>query len=122
MKYIIALSLILVLSGCPGLGQIENPTNLSAQQLKQFNEIQLYDSSDGIEYVSLGRIKGISCRDAATIGEPGEEAALNQLKIKAAKLNANAIFYPTCSYRNTPDLLNNCYDPWTCVGEAAQVK
>jgi hypothetical protein len=120
IRYFVAF--LLLLSGCAGFGQIERVSDLSMAQLRQVHDIQLYDNDKGINYKSLGRIKGLSCKGSSHSGNVSEEAAMTQLKIKAIKLNANAILYPTCSQDSSVDWSNNCWESWVCVGEAARTE
>lgn len=111
-----------LLSGCAGLGQVERVADLSPQELKNIRAIKFYENDNNIKYTSLGRIKGISCKGSAFSGDTKEDAAMTQLKIKAVKINANAIFYPTCSQDASVDWGNNCWESWVCIGEAARVE
>jgi len=117
-----AVIVCLLLSGCAGLGQVERVSDLSMEQLRQVHNIRLYDNDKGLNYKPLGQIKGISCKGSAFSGDTKEEAAMTQLKIKAIKVNANAILYPTCSHDASVDWGNNCWESWVCVGEAAWVE
>lgn len=115
--YLVCVSLLL--SGCAGLGQIERLSDLSTDQLRQIHNVQLYDNDNNLKYKSLGQIKGLSCKGSYGSGDTKQEAAMMQLKIKAVKVNANAILYPTCSHDASVDWGNNCWESWVCVGEAA---
>ena len=112
---------ILVLSGCAGFGQVERIADLSAEQLRQIGNVQFYESDKNLDYKSLGKIKGISCKGSAFSGDTSKEAALMQLKIKAIKIGANAVLYPTCSHDASVDWSNNCWESRVCIGEAAIV-
>jgi len=122
MKNALLGLLIVLLSGCAGFGQIERISDLSVGQLKTLHEIKLYENADGLNYVSLGKIKGISCKGSAFSGGTEKEAAITQLKIKALKINANAVLYPTCSHDSSVDWGNNCWESWVCIGEAIRIK
>lgn len=116
------LIVVLFLGGCAGFGQVERVSDLSMEQLKQMRGIQLYESDQGLKYTSYGRIKGISCKGSAWSGGTKEDAAMTQLKIKAIKVRANGILYPTCSHDVSVDWGNNCWESWVCVGEAVAVE
>ena len=111
----------LIFSGCAGLGQVERISDLSAEHLRQISNVQFYETDKNLDYQSLGKIKGISCKGSANSGDTSKEAALMQLKIKAIKIGANAILYPTCSHDASVDWSNNCWESWVCIGEAAIV-
>jgi hypothetical protein len=114
--------LTLVLTGCAGLGQVARVSDLSVEQLRQMHGIQIHESEKDLKYKSLGQIKGISCKGSAWSGNTMQEAAMTQLKIKATKINANAILYPTCSHDASVDWGNNCWESWVCVAEAAVIE
>ena len=118
----VLLFAFLFISGCAGFGQIERVSDLTAEQLRQVHDIQLLENDKGIKYTSLGKVKGISCKGSWLSGNTNKEAAMTQLKIKAVKLNADAILYPTCSHDASVDWGNNCWESWVCVGEAVLLK
>lgn len=122
MKNIIVGLCLILVTGCAGFGQIERVSDLSVNQLQMLQDIQLYESADDLNYVSLGKIKGISCKGSVLSGKTDKETAVTQLKIKALKLNVNAVLYPTCSHDTSVDWSNNCWESWVCVGEAIRVK
>jgi len=114
--------LILVfLSGCAGLGQVESASSLSFDQVIAVEEIKFLDSPGELNIVSLGQIKGLSCKKQIFSPTPTEEDARAQLKIKAVKLYADAILYPTCSKTKGVDMSNNCFASWICTGEAVVI-
>ncbi len=122
MKNILILLILSFLIGCAGLGQVERVDDLSLAQIRAMNEVQLIQNPDKVSFSSKGKIKGISCKGSAFSGNSSEEAAITQLKIKATKLGANAVLYPTCSQDASVDWGNNCWESWVCIGEAALLK
>lgn len=122
MKRISILISIVLLTGCAGFGQVERVDDLSLVQLRSMNEIKFIQNPDGINYNSQGKIKGISCKGSALSGNTSKEAAMTQLKIKAIKVGANAVLYPTCSQDASVDWSNNCWESWVCIGEAALIE
>lgn len=122
MKLVYWLAITSIISGCAGFGQVERVADLSLEQLKSVNEVKLISNPDGVDYSSMGKIKGISCKGSAFSGNTSEEAATTQLKIKAVKLGANAVLYPTCSQDASVDWGNNCWESWVCIGEAVVIK
>lgn len=111
-----------LLSACAGFGQVERVSDLSPQELRNLRNIKFYETDDNIKYTPLGSIKGISCKGSAVSGNTKEDAAMTQLKIKAVKMNANAIFFATCSHDASVDWGNNCWESWVCVGEAGRIE
>lgn len=122
MRYIYIFLATITLSGCAGFGQIERVADLSLEQIKAVNKIQLIHGSEITKYTTKGKVKGISCKGSAFSGNTSEEAAMTQLKIKAVKVGANAIIYPTCSQDASVDWGNNCWESWVCVGEAVVIE
>ena len=121
-KFLSLLFIALLVQGCAGLGQIERVSDLSLEQLRKLNEIKFYENADGLNYASLGKIKGLACKGSAFSGDTEKGAAITQLKIKALKLNANAILYSACSHDSSVDWGNNCWESWVCIGEAVRIK
>ena len=113
---------VILLSGCAGLGQVERVSDLSPQQLRDVNNIKLYESDQELKYTSIGRIKGLSCKGSAYSGSVDKEGAMMQLRIKAVKLSANGVLFPTCSHDSSVDWGNNCWESWVCIGEAVHVQ
>lgn len=122
MKKICVLLTLTFLTGCAGFGQVEHVDDLSLAQIRAVNEIQMIQNPDDASYSSKGKIKGISCKGSAISGNTSEEAAMTQLKIKAVKVGANAVLYPTCSQDASVDWGNNCWESWVCIGEAARLE
>ena len=144
---------IVVILGCPLLGgcaaiagdaaysaafrtKIEDPSQLPTDELRQLELVQLYNSDQGLSYVSKGRVAGLSCKlSIAPLipvwvwkpalselnGKTPEDAAMTQLKIKALKSGGNAVLSPTCTHKDGLDWGNNCFESWMCVGHAIQV-
>lgn len=106
------------LSGCAGFGQVERVADLAPEQLRQIHSIRIVTGADNITYKSLGMIKGLSCKGSPYSGASAQEDALMQLKIKAVKLGANGILFPTCSHDVSVDWSNNCWESWVCMAEA----
>ncbi|OOE57244.1 hypothetical protein BZG13_11710 [Salinivibrio sp. ML323] len=122
MKKVLLPLLVLFLTGCAGFGQVERVDDLSLTQIKAMNEIEIIQNPGSLNYVSKGKIKGISCKGSAFSGDTSEQAAMTQLKIKAVQLGANAVLYPTCSQDASVDWGNNCWESWVCIGEAARLE
>jgi hypothetical protein len=112
----------ILLTGCAGFGQIDRVSDLNIEQLRRVNQVELLDKTPDQDYISLGKIKGLSCKGSAFSSASDKESALFQLKLKAIKNNANAILYPTCSHDASVDWGNNCWDSWVCIGEAISKK
>jgi len=122
MFRIITLLTVLFLYGCAGLGQVERVDDLTVSQLRKANEVKFYESDKELNYTSLGKIKGLSCKGSPHSVAASQEAAMTQLRIKAVKMGADAVLYPTCSHDVSVDWSNNCWESWICIGEAVSVK
>lgn len=122
MKKLLCCGFLIFLSGCAGFGQLEDVSELSSEQLKALRSIETYEQDIIKPYETLGRIKGLSCKGSAFSGDTSQAAAMTQLKIKAVKLEANGILYPTCVLDNSVDWGNNCWESWVCVGDAVLVE
>lgn len=84
MRVILVVLALALLSGCAGFGQVERVSDLSVGQLKQMKDIQFLEGDEGLNYRSLGKVKGISCKGSAFSGDTDKEAALTQLKINGS--------------------------------------
>lgn len=120
MKKTLLVVSLLSLSGCAGFGQIESVSTLSPQQLQNLSTLSISKTTPKRSYASLGTVKGLSCVGSAISGTAKEEAAMTQMKIKAIKLEADAVLYPTCAHDASVDWGNNCWESWVCAGEAIQ--
>ena len=107
------------LSGCVGLGQVESVTSLSNDEIRRLSQIKEYTTDEGLTYISLGSIRGLSCEGGTAMSASANvEGAMAQLRIKAVQLGGNGILYPVCSQNAGVDWRNNCFDSVVCVGEA----
>ena len=68
MKNIVVGLFLILISGCAGFGQVERVSDLSVNQLKMLQDIQLYESVDDLNYVTLGKVEGLSCKGSAYSG------------------------------------------------------
>lgn len=118
---VLGLLSTLLISGCVGgRGQVEDITGLSSDVIERMFDIELIDDPGDLDYVSLGQLKGLSCKGQIGSPNPTEQDSIRQLKIKAARLYANAILNSTCIY-SAPDVENNCWKSWVCTGEAIDI-
>jgi hypothetical protein len=119
---LMAVLLLVWITGCVGRGQIEDITELSPDVIDRMFDIDLIDNPGDLDYVSLGELKGLSCVGGLYPGGPypTEEDAIRQLKIRAARLYANAILNLTCT-ESIADFSNNCGRSWVCTGEAIDI-
>jgi hypothetical protein len=112
-----ASALLLLVAGCAGLGQNIRITEMSPEEIAKYNDIKVSQSLAPPGTESLGRVMGLSCAGDGN-REVSQEEALDQLKMKAAKLRASAVSNVACQYRGSTDWANNCWRSYTCIGEA----
>ncbi len=107
--------------------RIESASGLSPDELQQLQTLRFYSTDKGLAYTSIGQVQGISCKATVWLwipnlselnGRTPQEAAMMQLKIKAVRAGGNAILSSACSHSESIDWANNCWESWTCVGEA----
>ena len=76
-------------------------------------------------YRSLGEVEGMFCERSALRVSPGPETehrmAIEQIKLRAAKLGADHISAPVCETRSGLDMTNNCWSSTTCSATALAV-
>lgn len=116
--------LMVFLAGCgltAGMGRVVRITDLSSEEIARANTMRIYKSGAFPASENLGRIEGLSC---AALAEErvSEIEALEQLKIKAAKLGATAVTNVACQYNGEIDWQSNCWRTYVCVGDALQTQ
>jgi hypothetical protein len=135
------------LSGCAAIGgdaaysavfrtKFVDTETLSEEELRQFQLIKVYESRDGLRLTSRGKVTGLACSLSAgplipifhwtpplsdLNGKTPQDVAMNQMKVKAMKLGANGVVSLTCNHHEWVDWGNNCFESWSCTGEAVQV-
>ena len=112
-------------------------TKLSSAELRQLAAIEFREAADEREYVSRGKVTGLACSvsvaplvpvfrwtpplsDAS--GRTPKEVAMTQLKMKALKVGADSVLSPSCVHHELVDWGNNCFESWSCSGEAVQTR
>jgi len=112
---------------------IVDPSRLSADDQEKARAVQVLTTSDTPPHVSKGAVKGFACKllglsgwqwrpePSQTSGSTPEQAALSQMKIKTVQIGGNAVVLGSCSHGDTWDWGNDCFDTWTCIGEAIRI-
>lgn len=108
------------LGGCATAVPLVDFYDADAETLDRFREVRIvYGRQD---FDDLGQVKGLHCdRNASTPGPHTPEArsmAIDQLRLKAAALGADAVTEPHCRISVEMDLTNNCYGTVLCVSHA----
>ena len=113
--------------------KVVDASTLSTQELARLQQVKVFDAGPGPEATPTGEVVGLSCKLTAALfvfkwtWKPGlneangltpEEAARNQLRIKAMLSGANAVVAPRCTHKDGIDWGNNCFESWRCTGQA----
>jgi hypothetical protein len=75
-----------------------------------------------VSHDKLGIVEGLSCAGAGGDLSHSEQTAVEQVKIKAVKLGANAITTPVCQHKSRVDWGNNCFGSHVCVSDALLIE
>ena len=89
-----------------------------------------------LEGTPRGKVVGLACKLNAGVfvfewtwkpelneanGLTPEEAARNQLRLKAMRTGANAVVVSSCTHKESSDWGNDCFESWRCTGQALLV-
>ena len=110
------------LAGCGSFVDIRDMSKISPSKLVTINELSVYEARDLRRgaYKTLGTLHGYSCTLNLWDPPATKVEALKQLKFKALEAGANAIVLDTCFGEGTT-YSKNCWQAFTCSGEAAIV-
>ena len=117
------LTLVFFLSGCAGFGQSVSVGQLTSSQVQRLEKISIIQtgSINTKDFKVLKRVKGISCSGDGTI-HISKSDAINQLKLKAALSNADALTNLVCEDNQVLDWKNNCWKSWICFADVITLK
>lgn len=114
---------LLIIYGCAPFVEVLDVNKVPAAERTAAFNIQIYRGSDVYPPVErfLGQMKATSCKhwmwdDAATTGN-----AIEQLRIKAYRIGADALVNVACDSLGT-NLGTNCWASVTCSGDAVILK
>lgn len=112
--------LLFALSGCASHVSRVDHYDLGAQDLRSAGQVTMAPpgSSTGGEYKVEGEIEGLSCANRVPAGSADEREAIDQLKLKAALLDAAYFTPPICVHSMGMDMANNCWDSVICTSVA----
>jgi uncharacterized protein YbjQ (UPF0145 family) len=118
-----ALLFLFGLTGCSGLGQVSDPTALTPEDLIAAEKVAIIQTGtlQPNQYKVLERVTGLSCQGTLRAPSPTADEAMEQLKIKAGKLRADAVTNIACRDSKTIDWANNCSRSIKCVGDAIAI-
>ena len=120
----IALMTAITLGGCATAVPVVDFYDTDSDALRRFQGITVLDgpSTDVNRVKTLGEVKGIYCEQGSRqISEDdhlAEARAIDQVKLKAAKLGADYMTKPQCVISNSGDVTNNCYATLVCTASA----
>lgn len=109
---------------------IVDSSRLSPEDQAKVRMAPVFTVSEAPRHVSKGPVKGFACKllglsgwqwrpaPSEISGSTPEQAAMSQMKIKAVQIGGNAALLSSCTHGDAVDWGNDCFDTWTCVGEA----
>ena len=118
------LALVSLLCGCATAVPVIDFYDADADTLRRFPTIDVLDDAtiQRGAYRDLGIVKGLYCsrdRVGLTINDPHARLkAIDQVKLHAAELGADAISEPNCLQSRETDLTNNCWATAFCQSTA----
>lgn len=118
------LAVVSLLGGCATPVPVIDFYDADAETLRRFPTIDVLDDAtiQRGAYRDLGPVNGLYCsrdRVGLTIHDPRARLkAIDQVKLHAAELGADAISEPHCLQRRETDLTNNCWSSLICESDA----
>ena len=121
MKQYLGVALIgLMMAGCMGNPRIEDFT---PQQRAKLSSIVILQDAPDRPYEVLGTVNGLSCnRNKYQAPDISDRDAMEGLKLRAAKLGADAVINTFCQKNSDTDWRNNCWSSVKCIGDAVRFK
>jgi hypothetical protein len=108
------------LGGCATPVPVVDFYDTDSEALDRFRDVQTVYEREGFD--DLGQVKGLHCnRNGITPNPHSPEAramAIDQVRLKAAALGADAITEPHCRISVEMDLTNNCLGSVLCISHA----
>jgi hypothetical protein len=110
------------LCGCASAVPVVDFYDADAETLRRFPGIEILHERQGFE--DLGELRGLYCyRNSMDLPHDpaARAAAVDQLRLKAAGLSADAISEPHCQVSVAMDMVNNCFGTVLCVSHALRL-
>ena len=103
------------LAGCGTRVGLVDHYDVPAADLRAYQDLEIAPaySQDNPLYENLGLISGLSCNRSGT-QTADERDAIDQLKLKARLMGADAMTDPGCAASSGIDWANNCYTSVLC--------
>lgn len=96
---------------------------MSSEQRAKISAVRIIDGPPTQPYDVLGTVDGLACkRNAYMETEVSRAEAMDEVKIKAAELGANAVINLVCQKSSSTDWRNNCWASDKCIGDAVRLK
>ena len=110
---------MLVCGGCANHVSLVDHYDVPSEDLVAYQQIKIAPlySHDSPHYENLGPLAGLACDNTGGSGAD-ERDAIDQLKLKAALLGADAISPPGCGASTGVDWANNCWNSVLCEAAA----
>ncbi|MDJ0721011.1 MAG: hypothetical protein QNJ04_05255 [Desulfobacterales bacterium] len=115
--------LILTATGLFLAGCVSNPgvDTLNPAERESFKRIQILDNNVDQPHEVIARVKGKECHTTAEQSRRRTSGdAITVLKVKAARLGADAITNAQCDRHMTIDWRSDCWSSMLCVADAVK--
>ncbi len=110
-----------MLSGCASNPSVSSLTSAERQRVAEMIVVQA-GAIPRESYQMLGSVEGIACkRNLYASGSPSMDEAKQGVRIRAAKLGADAVTNMVCEDKREVDWGRNCWQTVVCVGDAITV-
>jgi len=120
--YVYIVALVLMFSGCASNPPISSLTNQERERVQNIIFLETKEIPKD-SYENLGTVEGLACkRNLYASGAPTINKARQGVKIRAAKLGANAVLNVMCEENHEVDWIRNCWQSVVCVGDAIKIK
>ncbi len=116
------LSVVLLsVSACAAPLLIVDFYDMDSETLKRYAGMQFVaeQSISEDEYIDLGAVQGLYChKTQGELYSGAERDAVDQVKLKAAAIDADHMITPQCVIDERVDLTNNCFSKTICSSRA----
>jgi hypothetical protein len=112
-------------SGCAAPVTIVDYYSVDSDALRKYRRMEVVGEAKFLagEYARIGRVKGIYCqKQMGDTNTENQREAIDQVKLKAAKLGATHISALTCTLNEGLDMTNNCFDEIVCKAFALETR
>jgi len=122
-RLIAVATAVTMIAGCASPVPLIDFYSADSGALRHYRDLDVVgrDAEAALLYDDLGVAQGLYCnRTRASAADSGDARrhAIDQVKLRAAGMGADAISVPECEVRTSWDLTNNCYATLTCRSRA----